>query len=65
MTNQQIEKLNELVISWRQRGYGTGDPNYDLGVDSGRDNCADALEELLGSWQIDERDCFQTESNKS
>ena len=54
MTNQQIEELNELVRSWRRRDYGTGFADYDNGVDSGRESCADALDELLAHWHTRE-----------
>lgn len=54
MTQQQLEQLEELVRSRRQRDFGTGNSNYDLGVDTGRDNCADALEELIRDWRSTE-----------
>lgn len=54
MKSEQIEQLKELVAYWREPHIGTGDANYDLGKDIAYHSCADALEEVLQSFNKDE-----------
>lgn len=54
MITEQLEQLRELIERWRENDVSTGDPEYDNGRESAYNACADALEELVQTFNADE-----------
>ena len=54
MTTEQLEQLRDLIVQWRTEHHGWFNPEYDNGRESAYSACADALEEVLQTFNVDE-----------